>query len=62
MRENVQAVRDAVVRCQQERRIAKPTYICWVAGSEGAENQAFYKRQVFQSMNGLSELRAPQQR
>src|SRR5260221_630519 len=27
MRENVQAVRDAVVRCQQERRIAKPTYI-----------------------------------
>jgi acyl-CoA synthetase (NDP forming) len=41
MRENVQAVRDAVVRCQQERGIAKPTYICWVAGSEGAENQAF---------------------
>jgi acetyltransferase len=40
MRENVEAVRDAVVRCQQKRGIAKPTYICWVAGSEGAANQA----------------------
>jgi acetate---CoA ligase (ADP-forming) len=40
MRENVEAVRDAVLRCQQERGIAKPTYICWVAGSEGAANQA----------------------
>jgi len=40
MRENVEAVRDAVLRCQRERGIAKPTYICWVAGSEGAENQA----------------------
>jgi len=40
MRENVESVRDAVLRCQQERGIAKPTYICWVTGSEGAENQA----------------------
>lgn len=40
MRENVEAVRDAVLRCQRERGIAKPTYICWIAGSEGVENQA----------------------
>jgi acetyltransferase len=40
MRENVEAVRDTVLRCQHERGIAKPTYICWVAGREGAENQA----------------------
>src|SRR5260221_11035386 len=40
MRENVEAARDAVLRCQRERGIAKPTYICWVAVSEGAENHA----------------------
>jgi len=40
MHENVEAVRDAVLRCQSERGIAKPTYICWVVGSEGDENQA----------------------
>ena len=40
MRENVEAVRDAVLRCQRERGIAKPTYVCWVAGSEGMANQA----------------------
>lgn len=40
MRENVEAVRDAMLRCQRERGVAKPTYICWVAGGEGAENQA----------------------
>src|SRR6266571_6930100 len=40
MRENVEAVRDAVLRCQREKGIAKPTYVCWVVGSEGDENQA----------------------
>ncbi len=40
MRENVEAVRNAVLRCQHEYAIAKPTYVCWVAGSEGSENQA----------------------
>ncbi len=40
MRENVEAVRDAVLRCQQERGIAKPTYVCWVAGRESTENRA----------------------
>ncbi len=40
MRENVEAVRDAVLRCQRERGIAKPTYVCWVVGSEGDKNQA----------------------
>lgn len=40
MLENVEAVRDAVLRCQRERGIAKPTYVCWVVGSEGDENQA----------------------
>lgn len=40
MRENVEAVRAAVLRCQRERGIAKPTYVCWVVGREGDENQA----------------------
>jgi acetyltransferase len=40
MRENVEAVRDMVLRCQREQGIAKPTYVCWVAGSEGNENKA----------------------
>lgn len=40
MRENVEAVRDAVLRCQRERGIAKPSYVCWVVGTEGDENQA----------------------
>jgi acyl-CoA synthetase (NDP forming) len=40
MRENVEAVRDAVLRCQRERGVAKPTYVCWVVGKEGDENQA----------------------
>lgn len=40
MRENVEAVRDTVLRCQREQGICKPTYICWIAGSEGGENQA----------------------
>lgn len=40
MRENVEAVRDAVLRCQREQGIAKPTYVCWVVGREGDENQA----------------------
>jgi acyl-CoA synthetase (NDP forming) len=40
MRENVEAVRDAVLHCQRERGIAKPTYVCWVVGREGDENQA----------------------
>jgi acetyltransferase len=40
MQENIEAVREAVRRCQHERGIAKPTYICWVAGSEGEQTQA----------------------
>lgn len=40
MRENVEAVRDAVLRCQRERGIARPTYVCWVTGRDGADNQA----------------------
>ncbi len=40
MRENVEAVRDTVLRCQRERGIAKPTYICWVVGNEGEQTQA----------------------
>jgi acyl-CoA synthetase (NDP forming) len=39
MRENVEAVRDMVLHCQRERGIAKPTYVCWVIGSEGNENK-----------------------
>lgn len=40
MRQNVEAVRDTVRHCQRERGIAKPTYVCWVAGREGNDNQA----------------------
>ncbi|NJN97694.1 MAG: acetate--CoA ligase family protein, partial [Anaerolineales bacterium] len=40
MRENVEAVRDAVLRCQHERGLTKPTYVCWVAGREGDDNKA----------------------
>ncbi len=40
MRDNVEAVRDAVLRSQRERGIAKPTYACWVVGREGDENLA----------------------
>ena len=40
MRENVEAVRDAVLHCQREEGIAKPTYVCWVVGNEGDENKA----------------------
>src|SRR6266568_3097576 len=40
MRENVEAVSEAVLRCQRERGLAKPTYVCWVVGREGDENQA----------------------
>ena len=40
MRENVEAVSEAVLRCQREPGLAKPTYVCWVVGREGDENQA----------------------
>src|SRR2546421_4543443 len=40
MRENVEAVSEAVLRCQREPDMAKPTYVCWVVGREGNENQA----------------------
>ncbi len=39
MRENVEGVRVTVLRCQQ-RGMSKPTFVCWVAGREGSENQA----------------------
>src|SRR5256884_667386 len=39
MIENVEAVRDVVLRCQRDRGLAKPTYVCWVVGREGDENQ-----------------------
>ncbi len=40
MHENVETVRDTVLRYQRERGIAKPTYICWVVGNEGEQTQA----------------------
>src|SRR2546421_8679139 len=40
MNENVEKVRDTVLHYQRERGIAKPTYVCWVVGNEGDENQA----------------------
>ncbi len=40
MSENVEKVRDTVLAYQRTRGIAKPTYVCWVVGNEGDENQA----------------------
>jgi len=40
MIENVERVRDTVLHYQREKGIAKPTYVCWVVGDEGDENQA----------------------
>ncbi|GAC1393880.1 MAG: acetate--CoA ligase [Ktedonobacteraceae bacterium] len=40
MKENIERVRDTVLHYQRERGVAKPTYVCWVIGSEGNENQA----------------------
>jgi acyl-CoA synthetase (NDP forming) len=40
MQQNIEAVRNAVQRCQYERGIAKPTYVCWVVGNEGELTQA----------------------
>jgi len=40
MPDTVEAVRDEIIRCQQERGIKKPSYICWVAGREGEQTQA----------------------
>src|SRR5258707_1807072 len=40
MKENVEAVRDTVLSSQSERGMTKPTYVCWIVGKEGDENQA----------------------
>jgi acyl-CoA synthetase (NDP forming) len=40
MNENVEKVRDTVLEYQRARGIAKPTYVCWIVGNEGDENQA----------------------
>lgn len=40
MQENVEAVRDTVLRCQYEKGIAKPTYICWITDNEGEKTRA----------------------
>ncbi len=40
MKENIERVRATVLHYQRERSIAKPTYVCWIIGSEGNENQA----------------------
>jgi acetyltransferase len=38
MREVSAAVRDAVLRCQRQRRIRKPTYVCWASSREFIPN------------------------
>jgi acetyltransferase len=38
MREVSAAVRDAVLRCQRERGIGKPTYVCWASSREFIQN------------------------
>jgi acyl-CoA synthetase (NDP forming) len=38
MREVSAAVRDAVHRCQHEKGIRKPTYICWASSREYIPN------------------------
>jgi acyl-CoA synthetase (NDP forming) len=38
MREVSEAVRDAVHRCQSEKGISKPTYVCWASSREFIAN------------------------
>jgi len=38
MREVAEAVRDAVYRCQREKKIMKPTYVCWASSREFIRN------------------------
>lgn len=38
MKEVVEQVRDAILRCQQEKKIAKPVYVCWVSGRDVVPN------------------------
>jgi acyl-CoA synthetase (NDP forming) len=38
MREVSAAVRDAVLRCQRQRGIRKPTYVCWASSREFIPN------------------------
>ncbi len=44
MREVSEAVRDAVYRCQKERRIKKPTYVCWASSREYIRNMEILER------------------
>ena len=44
MREVSEAVRDAVIRCQRERRIEKPTYVCWASSREYIRNMEILER------------------
>ena len=44
MREVSEAVRDAVNRCQRERRIEKPTYVCWASSREYIRNMEILER------------------
>ena len=47
MPDTVTAVRDTILRCQQERGIEKPSYICWVVGNEGEQTQAMIQEAGF---------------
>jgi len=39
MEEVVQAVRDTILRCQREKSISKPAYVCWVSIKHALKNK-----------------------
>jgi len=44
MREVSEAVRDAIIQCQRDRKIMKPTYICWASSREYLGNMEILER------------------
>jgi acyl-CoA synthetase (NDP forming) len=44
MREVAEAVRDAVSRCNKEKKILKPTYVCWASSREFIDNMGVLEK------------------
>ena len=44
MREVAEAVRDVVIRCNKEKKIMKPTYVCWASSREFIDNMEILEK------------------
>jgi acyl-CoA synthetase (NDP forming) len=44
MREVAEAVRDVVIRCNKEKKILKPTYVCWASSREFLDNMEILEK------------------